>query len=126
MSCCFRRFILADTDKLHRKISEMSNRIRQLEEALALLQAVVSGERHPLLQDELLKIKFGAEAPQAADAMSPKSEGSPHLSTIDGLGALTLGDSGEMKYYGRSAGSQVSLPSNRLCVLEISTLSRHS
>lgn len=86
MSRCFRRFILADMYKL----SEMTNRIRQLEEALAPLQAVVSGERHPLLKDEVLKIKFGASGPQAAEAMSPKSEGSPHLSTIDGLGALTL------------------------------------
>ncbi|TEB22239.1 hypothetical protein FA13DRAFT_1819087 [Coprinellus micaceus] len=56
------RFILADTDRLHRKISEMSTRIRQLEDALAIMQASVADERHPLLNDDLLKVKFGGEA----------------------------------------------------------------
>ncbi|KAJ7064791.1 hypothetical protein C8F01DRAFT_983201 [Mycena amicta] len=43
------RFILADTDELHAQIAAMSQRIRQLEEALAILQGAVSADRHPLL-----------------------------------------------------------------------------
>ncbi|KAJ6603691.1 fungal-specific transcription factor domain-containing protein [Mycena sp. CBHHK59/15] len=99
------RFILADTDQLHAKIAEMSQRIRQLEEALAILHAVVSHERHPLLTVDLLSIKFAAEAPK--NAPPPRSpEQDP---AIDALGTLTLGDAGEVKYFGRSAGSETLL-----------------
>ncbi|KAJ6594808.1 fungal-specific transcription factor domain-containing protein [Mycena capillaripes] len=98
------RFILADTDQLHIKIAEMSQRIRQLEEALAILQAVVSNERHPLLSTDLLSIKFAAEAPARTDHAAD-DEGPP----IDALGTLTLGDAGEVKYFGRSAGSETLL-----------------
>lgn len=84
----------------------MSNRIRQLEDALAILQATVSDQPHPLLKDDLLKIKFGAEA------INPKSpEGSDEddntQASIDALGTLTLEESGESRYFGRSAGSEV-------------------
>ena len=99
------RFILADTDQLHAKIAEMSQRIRQLEEALAILQAVVSNERHPLLATDLLGIKFAAEAPARADP--PTHEQDPAM--IDALGTLTLGNAGEVKYFGRSAGSETLL-----------------
>ncbi|KAJ7837426.1 fungal-specific transcription factor domain-containing protein [Mycena olivaceomarginata] len=99
------RFILADTDQLHTKIAEMSQRIRQLEEALAILQAVVSNERHPLLAIDLLSIKFAAQAPARPD--SPAHEQDPAI--IDALGTLTLGDAGEVKYFGRSAGSETLL-----------------
>ncbi|EAU81161.2 hypothetical protein CC1G_10448 [Coprinopsis cinerea okayama7 len=99
------RFILADTDQLHRKIAEMSNRIRQLEDALAILQATVSDERHPLLSDEHLKIKFGSEALDPKKPAEPANEDDAKHA-IDALGTLTLGESGEMKYFGRSAGSE--------------------
>ncbi|KAJ7090825.1 hypothetical protein B0H15DRAFT_778919 [Mycena belliarum] len=98
------RFILADTDQLHTKIAEMSQRIRQLEEALAILQGVVSNERHPLLAGDLLSIKFAAEAPKRADP--PEHDQDP---AIDALGTLTLGDAGEVKYFGRSAGTETLL-----------------
>ncbi|KAG7453080.1 uncharacterized protein BT62DRAFT_45886 [Guyanagaster necrorhizus] len=93
------RFILADTDHLHRKITEMSQRIRSLEDALAILQASVSEERHPLLDDELLKIKFGAEA-------ANRDRRPAETQAIDALGTLTLTDEGDMRYFGRSAGSE--------------------
>ncbi len=84
----------------------MSNRIRQLEDALAILQATVSDRPHLLLTEELLKIKFGSEA------LHPKSleEGDEEANTqasIDALGTLTLGEAGESRYFGRSAGSEV-------------------
>ncbi|KDR81167.1 hypothetical protein GALMADRAFT_222679 [Galerina marginata CBS 339.88] len=98
------RFILADTEQLHEKIYEMSNRIRQLEDGLAILQSTVSDQRHPLLTDELLKIKFGSEAINARQHTS--DEESTAAKSIDALGTLTLGSSGEMQYFGRSAGSE--------------------
>lgn len=98
------RFILADTDQLHRKISEMSERIRQLEDALAIFQAGISHERHPLLRDELLTIKFGPEVRRTVDEEHSRDLLS---SSIDALGTLTVGEHGESKYFGRSAGSEV-------------------
>jgi hypothetical protein len=82
----------------------MSQRIRQLEEALAILQAVVSPERHPLLATDLLSIKFAAEAPTRTDPPADENE-----LPIDALGTLTLGNAGEIKYFGRSAGTETLL-----------------
>ena len=101
LSC---RFILADTDQLHRKIGEMSERIRQLEDALAIFQAGVSTERHPLLRDDLLSIKFGPEARRTIDDEHTRNAMSQ---SIDALGTLTIGDHGETKYVGRTGGSEV-------------------
>ncbi|KIY71266.1 hypothetical protein CYLTODRAFT_390655 [Cylindrobasidium torrendii FP15055 ss-10] len=100
------RFILADTDKLHRKIADMSTRIRQLEDALAIMHATQHSTRHPLLHDDLLKIKFGAEAPlEHRESSAPKPvEG--RQESLDALGTLTLSDSGSTRYFGRSAGSE--------------------
>ncbi|KAH8104100.1 fungal-specific transcription factor domain-containing protein [Cristinia sonorae] len=97
------RFILADTDQLHRKISEMSERIRQLEDALAIFQSGVSSERHPLLRDELLSIKFGPEVRRTVDEEATRNK---LASSIDALGTLTVGEHGETKFIGRSGGSE--------------------
>ncbi|KAJ3719091.1 fungal-specific transcription factor domain-containing protein, partial [Lentinula guzmanii] len=98
------RFILASTDLLHSKISLMSSRIRALEDAVAIFQASVSSERHPLLEDELLKIKFGSEVKNSEDITAANR--SADATTLDAFGTLTLGEEGEMKYFGRSAGSE--------------------
>ncbi|KAH9479083.1 putative transcriptional regulatory protein C1F7.11c [Psilocybe cubensis] len=101
------RFILADTQQLHDKIYEMSNRIRQLEDALAILQSTVTDQRHPLLSDELLRIKFGSEAINARKASADNAdEDNSTAKSIDALGTLTLGSSGEVQYFGGSAGSE--------------------
>ncbi|KAI0343340.1 hypothetical protein BDW22DRAFT_1374694 [Trametopsis cervina] len=97
------RFVLADTEQLHRKISEMSERIRQLEDSVAIFQAGVSSERHPLLRDELLTIKFGPEVRRTVDDEHSRNVMSQ---TIDALGTLTIGAHGETKYIGRSGGSE--------------------
>ncbi|KAI0924355.1 hypothetical protein AcV7_003079 [Taiwanofungus camphoratus] len=97
------RFILADTEQLHRKISEMSERIRQLEDTVGIFQAGVSNERHPLLRDELLAIKFGPEVRRTVDEENARESLSK---SIDAFGTLTIGDHGETKYFGRSGGSE--------------------
>ncbi|KAL4252529.1 Zinc cluster transcription factor 30 [Pleurotus pulmonarius] len=52
------RFILANTEQLHSKIIEMSDRIRSLEEALEELHSSINKDTHPLLAtNELLNIK---------------------------------------------------------------------
>ncbi|KAI0079109.1 hypothetical protein K474DRAFT_1659611 [Panus rudis PR-1116 ss-1] len=100
------RFVLADTEQLHRKISEMSERIRQLEDALAIFQAGISNERHPLLRDELLSIKFGPEVRRTIDEENSRNAQSQ---TIDALGTLTVGVNGETKFIGRSGGTETLL-----------------
>lgn len=96
--------MLTDTEHLHRKISEMSQRIRQLEEALAIFQSNLSTEPHPLLSDDLLLIKFDSGSSQV-DAPDPSD--SSLAETMDAFGTLAIGESGEFRYFGRSGGSEV-------------------
>lgn len=93
----------------------MSNRIRQLEDALAFLQSTVSDEPHPLLTENMLRVKFGPEVingPQIASnplnvtGITPDRT-TPTEKSIDALGTLTLGSTGNIHYFGRSAGSEV-------------------
>ncbi|KAK2460473.1 hypothetical protein APHAL10511_007520 [Amanita phalloides] len=51
------RFILANTEQLHAKIHEMSDRIRCLEDALESMQSQVSEESHPLMASPFLGVK---------------------------------------------------------------------
>lgn len=99
------RFALADAEKLHRKISEMGQRIRQLEEALEILQSAVSTQTHPLLRDELLAVKFGPEVRKPCEQRHPSRDAL--AKSMEALGTLTIGDSGESTYFGNSAGSEV-------------------
>ncbi|EED78793.1 predicted protein [Postia placenta Mad-698-R] len=107
------RFILADTDRLHRKIAEMSDRIRQLEDALAILQSSVTRDLHPLLVQDLLKIKSGLELHSAAHLQGRVAhsdddgeQGDEESQYIDAFGTLAVRDDGAAMFYGRSAGSE--------------------
>ncbi|KAF8718916.1 hypothetical protein AX14_011677 [Amanita brunnescens Koide BX004] len=51
------RFILANTEQLHDKIFQLGDRVRQLEDALEILQASCSSQQHPLLAPDLRSIK---------------------------------------------------------------------
>lgn len=54
-------FILANTEQLHDRILQLSERVRQLEGGLKTLQSSVSSDSHPLLSSELLRIKNSQE-----------------------------------------------------------------
>ncbi|KAJ7701867.1 fungal-specific transcription factor domain-containing protein [Mycena rosella] len=109
------RFVLADTEKLHHKIGTMSDRIRQLEDALAILQSTVTNEPHPLLDRDLLKIKSSIELHSAVEG----AEDDPHVNGggedgenlefddyLDAFGTLAIREDGASTFYGRSAGSE--------------------
>lgn len=96
-----RRSPLLVTEQLHRKIFEMGQRIRQLEDALAILQSNVSTEPHPLLADQKLTINHKPSPSESGSFEDGLSE------MLDGLGTLTIGNSGEAKYFGASGGSEV-------------------
>jgi hypothetical protein len=100
----YSRFVLADTTELHAKISEMGQRIRQLEDALAIFQSGISSERHPLLRDELLAIKFYPDKSSPRDTQEPLRDNA--IDSIDARGILTIGDRGA-KYFGPCAGTEV-------------------
>ncbi|KAJ3507044.1 hypothetical protein NLJ89_g6525 [Agrocybe chaxingu] len=100
-----RRFILANTEQLHEKIFELSERVRQLEDALEFLQSRCSNQPHPLLAPELLKIKTSQELygtmnmqplqPVASTSSSEYSAPSREATTRDeylrkSVGALSL------------------------------------
>ncbi|KAI0056559.1 hypothetical protein BV25DRAFT_1813826, partial [Artomyces pyxidatus] len=55
------RFILANTEQLHEKIVSMSDRIRQLEEALEASHLNSGAPPHPLLSPEQLTVKSSIE-----------------------------------------------------------------
>jgi hypothetical protein len=82
----------------------MGQRIRQLEDAVAIFQSGVTNETHPLLSDDLLGIKYGLEVRNPVDTVPSRDT---IAETMDALGTLTIGDGGESKYFGRSAGSEV-------------------
>ncbi|KAL1748296.1 fungal-specific transcription factor domain-containing protein [Schizophyllum fasciatum] len=103
------RFVLADTEKLHHKIAQMSDRIRQLEDALALLQSTMTNEPHPLLSRDLMKIKSSIDLHSAIDEQEseqPASTSEPDESPLDAFGTLAIRDDGGATFYGRSAGSE--------------------
>ncbi|KAH6915006.1 fungal-specific transcription factor domain-containing protein, partial [Coprinopsis sp. MPI-PUGE-AT-0042] len=85
----------------------MGHRIGQLEDALAIFQSTVSEQTHPLLRDDLLAIKspFG---PNNVNKEKPATSSSkPRVEqTTAAFGTLSIGDEGEGKYFGPSAGSE--------------------
>ena len=79
-------FILANTEVLHDKIGTLSNRVRQLEDALAEAYAMYHSERHPLLSDELLQIKRPLERESRNEMPSlPETD---TAEAIDAVGSL--------------------------------------
>src|SRR5258708_28602195 len=51
------RFVLASTQELYEKITELCSRVRDLEDALRTMHAQNSKDPEPLLTDELLRVK---------------------------------------------------------------------
>lgn len=81
------RFVLANTESLHEKINQLSNRVRQLEDALAQSHSLNSNFPHPLLSEELLQIKRPLERERVD--IPPAKEEKPEINdNIDSLGSL--------------------------------------
>lgn len=118
----YSRFVLAATEHLHRKIAKMGERIRQLEDALAILQAKSSNEPHPLLSgSEANVVAEHDEEPIMPDQM-PSNSGE----VIDAFGTLSISDYGTSRFFGPTGGTEVShyndrLASSRLMLYRFST-----
>ncbi|KXN81523.1 hypothetical protein AN958_04460 [Leucoagaricus sp. SymC.cos] len=102
------RFVLASTQELHEKITELANRVRQLEDALRSSHSQLSNEPHPLLSDELLKVKAPLQREPAAlrngSAFTVKEE-ETNPDVVDAFGSLQINMSGKSRYYGHIANS---------------------
>jgi hypothetical protein len=80
------RFVLANTQELHEKISILASRVRELEDGLAQSHALNSNESHPLLRDELLQIKRPLERERPDDT---SQEDQPEVEDVTSpLGSL--------------------------------------
>ncbi|KAK0202818.1 fungal-specific transcription factor domain-containing protein [Desarmillaria ectypa] len=102
------RFVLASTQELHEKISDLANRVRELEDALRSSHSRLSSDPHPLLSDELLRIKapLQREPPSTRNAdNSSQKEEENNPDVVDAFGSLSLSLSGGAKYYGQTANS---------------------
>lgn len=83
--------MLANTEALHEKIAQLSNRVRQLEDALSQAHASLSNESHPLLSDELLKIKRPLERERLDVPAPPTDQKIETNDAIDAMGSLYVG-----------------------------------
>ncbi|TDL15877.1 hypothetical protein BD410DRAFT_777607 [Rickenella mellea] len=95
------RSVLAATDHLHRRLSKMGERIRQLEDALAMLQSRVSDETHPLLRDELLSLKVRKPEDERERQIGSGSE-----EFVDAFGTLSISDKGSSMFFGAAGGTE--------------------
>ena len=100
------RFVLASTQDLHEKISELSTRVRELEDGLRASHAQHSTTQHPLLAEDLLRIK----APLQREGLSLPTNGSDEQGgdVVDSFGSLSISDTGRTNFFGQATSSFVS------------------
>jgi hypothetical protein len=115
------RFVLASTQELHEKITELCSRVRDLEDALKTAHALNSSEPHPLLSDEFMRIKapLQREAPSRNPTTVNQQEEENNPDVIDSFGTLAINVEGHTSYYGQFANSWVRSP---LTTLHINAL----
>ncbi|KAI0248759.1 hypothetical protein BJV78DRAFT_1233220 [Lactifluus subvellereus] len=101
------RFVIAATEHLHRRIARMGDRIRQLEDALAVLQASNSAEPHPLLCED--SIIADSEKPDEQPQESDEDNVGQVSKT---LGTLSVSERGFARFFGSSGGSDLLLLEN--------------
>jgi len=101
------RFVLAATEHLHKRIAKISERVRQLEDALAALQAKHSSEPHPLLREDLLSVNAGQDDDDAGRADEAGPSHPPEI--MDAFGTLSISDHGVARFFGPTGGPEVSV-----------------
>ncbi|KZV65070.1 hypothetical protein PENSPDRAFT_745213 [Peniophora sp. CONT] len=98
------RFVIAATEHLHKRIARMSDRIRQLEDGLAVLQSAHSKEQHPLLHDSQLLVEHD-KAPEDTAADSG-DEGELNSETLAAFGTMSVSEHGLSRFFGPTGGSE--------------------
>ncbi|GLB39771.1 putative fungal specific transcription factor [Lyophyllum shimeji] len=100
------RFVLAATEHLHQRIAKLTDRVRQLELALAALQAERSSEPHPLLREDLILSQERWEEGLEEVEQAAKE-------AIDTLGTLSISEYGSWRFFGPTGGSESLLVANQ-------------
>lgn len=96
---------MAATEHLHKRLVRMSDRMRQLEDALAVLQASTSREQHPLLCDgHLYTDSDKLEPPLAADTDVEAEE--PTEAVVNAFGTMAIMEHGVSRFFGPTGGSE--------------------
>ena len=103
------RFVLASTQELHEKITELCSRVRELEDALRVSHNQNSSDEHPLLSEELLRIKapLQREALPRNPTLTNEQEEASNPDVVDSFGTLRIARRGLTHYYGQFANSWV-------------------
>ncbi|KAJ7918722.1 hypothetical protein B0H13DRAFT_2231112 [Mycena leptocephala] len=99
------RFVLANTEVLHEKISELATRVRQLEDGLAQSHALHSLQPHPLLAPELLNIKRPLERERLDAPLKQEKPDTNSNEGVDAMGSLAISDGGRSTFFGQAANS---------------------
>lgn len=103
------RLVRSKSESLQKKVLQMSKRIRQLEDAVQILQANVSSEPHPLLASELLEVK-NVDLTDVGEKEHDNSEADMYSD----FGTLTISEQGMTRFVGRS-GAEV----NNECLFQV-------
>ncbi|PFH47833.1 hypothetical protein AMATHDRAFT_151154 [Amanita thiersii Skay4041] len=114
------RFVLAATEHLYRRITRLNGRIRDLEDALAGLQAKYSDEPHPLLQKDLVQPEDNEDAGgppgeqgwPMEESMAAVAGPSHSADVIDAFGTLSISDHGISRFFGPTGGSEAKSNTN--------------
>jgi hypothetical protein len=85
----------------------MSGRIRQLEDALGVLQSQHSTELHPLLREDVLAMSQKDDYGTVAGDHVVGSSNPPEIQ--DAFGTLSIADHGISRFFGPTGGSEVSV-----------------
>ena len=84
----------------------MGERIRQLEDALAILQAKCTNEPHPLLREDAAS----AATPEQEEGTPPVEPASATTSDVmEAFGTLSMHDHGVSRFFGPTGGTEVSV-----------------
>ncbi|ESK94884.1 hypothetical protein Moror_14051 [Moniliophthora roreri MCA 2997] len=116
------RFVLAATEHLHRRISKLSGRVRELEDALAILHSKHSNQPHPLLDESVLDAtgveEMDSDVPEGSgDRKGKGGTGENSVEggsgeVIDAFGTLSISDHGISRFFGPTGGSESLLMAN--------------
>ncbi|KAJ3573580.1 hypothetical protein NP233_g2337 [Leucocoprinus birnbaumii] len=90
------------------KVSSLIDRVSSLEDALRVAHGSISSERHPLLSEELLRIKASLQdtpSHRRNDSSSSQIEGEHGPDIAGRLGSMSTDPLGKMKFYGQTASS---------------------
>ncbi len=82
----------------------MSERIHQLEDALAIMQAKGSNDPHPLLSDGFTKNK-NMDEDEDVDLEGPGPSGSGDV--VSAFGMLSMSERGVSRFFGPTGGTEV-------------------